>query len=170
MVIRKEAVGTKLKQSRLLFWLCIIMAISSMGIAATTLTTVKASAKSFPTSMRKSWYHRDSMKQSYVDEYRIGKSSLKEVGPSPTVKLGQKNVDYWGQKLKLKIAGHQTKTYKSYGATAMGGVWVFIPYTLKVAGKQRRVLIKMPSDSRRHWDIYTSFKPSKVYTLGVTLK
>lgn len=88
-------------------------------------------------------------------------------GMPKTVKLSNKAVRNINTKFKLSINGSKTKQYKTAGFDYLGGTFMFIPTKLKIAGKTRHVLVKLPNDASTKWEVYTGYKSSVARTVRV---
>jgi hypothetical protein len=113
---------------------------------ATTTTTTQASARTFATPIRGTWYHKTGKHQTAV---KFTASAAKVSGMSKTVKLSNKEVRNINTKFKLSINGTKTKNYQVAGFDYLGGTFQFVPTKLKLAGKTRKVLVKLQTMHRR---------------------
>lgn len=133
---------------------------------ATTATTTQASARTFATPIRGTWYHKTGKHQTAV---KFTASAAKVTGMPKTVKLSNKEVRNINTKFKLSINGTKTKNYQVAGFDYLGGTFQFVPTKLKLAGKTRKVLVKLPNDASTKWEVYTTYKSSVARTARVRL-
>lgn len=143
----------------------LIAVTTFLGVLALTIsTTTQASARTFAPSIRGTWYHKTGKHQTKV---KFTAGAAKVSGMPKTVKLSNKAVRNINTKYKLSINGTKTKQYKAAGYDYLGGTFIFIPTKLKIAGKTRHVLVKLPNDASTKWEVYTSYKSSVARTVRV---
>lgn len=132
----------------------------------TTATTTQAAARTFATPIRGTWYHKDGKYQTAV---KFTASAAKVSGMTQVVKLSNKEVRNVNTKFQLSINGTKTRNYQAAGFDYLGGTFQFIPTKLKVAGKTRKVLVKLPNDTSTKWQVYTTYKSSVARTVRVRM-